>query len=242
MEFTKIKKRIGEVMHYNCLIVDDEEELAAATSEYFNMFDIKTTFVVSSSECREFFKNNDTDIILLDINLGDGSGFELCKEIREKSQIPILFISARQSDDDVLIALNIGGDDYIKKPYSLSVLLAKVKIILKRMVSNNKIEENEKKVDEKNHFVIIPEKMSVMTENGEVLLKAREYKLFEYLYKNKNRIVPKDELFSAVWGDSFYSDGTLKVHIRKLREKLEKNPNEPEYIKTVWGTGYIITL
>ena len=90
--------------------------------------------------------------------------------------------------------------------------------------------------------MIIPEIMSVMTENGEVLLKAREYKLFEYLYKNKNRIVPKDELFSAVWGDSFYSDGTLNVHIRKLREKLEKNPNEPEYIKTVWGTGYIITL
>ena len=72
--------------------------------------------------------------------------------------------------------------------------------------------------------------------------KEREYKLFEYLYKNKNRIVPKDELFSAVWGDSFYSDGTLNVHIRKLREKLEKNPNEPEYIKTVWGTGYILTL
>ena len=116
-------------MHYNCLIVDDEKELAEATSEYFNMFDVKTHFVVSASECREFLKQNEIDMMLLDINLKDGSGFELCKQIRENSQIPILFISARQSDDDVLIALNIGGDDYIKKPYSLSVLHEKVKIV-----------------------------------------------------------------------------------------------------------------
>ena len=226
-------------MHYNCLIVDDEKELASATSEYFNMFDVKTDFVVSAAECRDFLKENEIDMMLLDINLKDGSGFELCREIREKSQIPILFISARQSDDDVLIALNIGGDDYIKKPYSLSVLLAKVKIVLKRMVSDKKesIKENEK-----SHFVISPETMSVMVEGREVLLKAREFKLFEYLYNNKNRIVPKAELFSAVWGDSFYSDGTLNVHIRKLREKLENNPNEPGYIKTIWGTGYILNI
>lgn len=229
-------------MHYNCLIVDDEKELASATSEYFNMFDIKTHFVTSASECREFLKQNETDMMLLDINLKDGSGFELCKEIRENSQIPIMFISARQSDDDVLIALNIGGDDYIKKPYSLSVLLAKVKIVLKRMVTGKEDKESEVKNDDESPFIIIPETMSVRTGGREVVLKAREFKLFEYLYNNKNRIVPKAELFSAVWGDSFYSDGTLNVHIRKLREKLEKNPNEPEYIKTIWGTGYILTI
>lgn len=229
-------------MHYNCLIVDDEKELAAATSEYFNMFDVKTHFVISAGECRDFLKENEIDMMLLDINLKDGSGFELCKEIRENSQIPILFISARQSDDDVLIALNIGGDDYIKKPYSLSVLLAKVKIVLKRMVVNGEDKNIEAKADETSRFIIVPETMSVKVEGKEVVLKAREYKLFEHLYNNKNRIIPKAELFSAVWGDSFYSDGTLNVHIRKLREKLEKNPNEPEYIKTIWGTGYIFSL
>lgn len=229
-------------MHYNCLIVDDEMELASATSEYFNMFDIKAHFVISAGECREFLKTNEIDMMLLDINLKDGSGFELCKEIREKSQIPILFISARQSDDDVLIALNIGGDDYIKKPYSLSVLLAKVKIVLKRMVTDKSDKTEDIKQNEMSHFVIIPDTMSVKVEGREVLLKAREFRLFEYLYNNKNRIVPKAELFSAVWGDAFYSDGTLNVHIRKLREKLEENPNEPKYIKTIWGTGYILSL
>ena len=98
-------------MHYNCLIVDDEEVLADATSEYFNLFDVKTTNVSTEKDCLDFFENNTTDLILLDINLKESSGFNLCKKLRESMNIPILFISARQSDDDVIIALNIGGDD-----------------------------------------------------------------------------------------------------------------------------------
>ena len=106
-------------MHYQCLIIDDEVELAKTTSEYFNLFDITTTFVQSREEFEEFVKQHEADLILLDINLGNDSGFQICKQIRQTSNIPILFISARQSDDDILIALNIGGDDYIKKPNSL---------------------------------------------------------------------------------------------------------------------------
>ncbi|MBO4510537.1 MAG: response regulator, partial [Lachnospiraceae bacterium] len=90
-------------MHYNCLIVDDEEELAKMTAEYFNMFDVKTQYVNSAASCYAFFERNETDIVLLDINLGDGSGFEVCKKLRESYKLPILFISARQSDDDVLV-------------------------------------------------------------------------------------------------------------------------------------------
>ena len=119
-------------MHYDCLIVDDEAELAKMTAEYFEMFDVKTCYVTSAADCYAFLEKNEADVILLDINLGEGSGFEVCKTVREKYQLPILFISARQSDDDVLVALSIGGDDYVKKPYSLSVLLAKVKVSLKR--------------------------------------------------------------------------------------------------------------
>ena len=122
-------------MKYDCLIVDDEIELAEATSEYFNMFEVQTAYVSDSQGCMEFLQNNEVSLILLDINLENESGFDLCKKLRDITNIPILFISARQSDDDVLIALNIGGDDYIKKPYTLSVLLAKVKVILKRIIS-----------------------------------------------------------------------------------------------------------
>ncbi|MCR5740290.1 MAG: response regulator transcription factor [Lachnospiraceae bacterium] len=231
-------------MHYNCLIVDDEKELAQMTVEYFEMFEVKTCYVTTADECYEFLGNNSTDLILLDINLGDGSGFDVCKKIREKYRLPILFISARQSDDDILIALSIGGDDYIKKPYSLSVLLAKVKVTLKRIAeSAGASSQAEAGVpSDKEAMSLDPSTMSVMVRGEHIPLKAREYALLEALYKHKNSIVSKDRLFEEVWGDGYYSDGTLNVHIRKLREKIEEDPNDPAFIKTVWGTGYILEL
>ena len=234
-------------MHYNCLIVDDEVELAKMTAEYFEMFDIKTQYVESAASCYDFLNNNEVDIILLDINLGDGSGFDVCKKIREDYKLPILFISARQSDDDVLIALSIGGDDYVKKPYSLSVLLAKVKVNLKRVEEIKKLESTTSQVssdkDESEADINLDEPtMSVILKGERISLKAKEFALLKCLYEHKNTIVTKDELFEEVWGDTFYSDGTLNVHIRKLREKLEEDPNEPVYIKTIWGTGYILEL
>ena len=119
-------------MRYDCLIIDDEKLLADSTAEYFNLFGVSTAAVYSVSQCREFFLRDTASLLLLDINLGDGSGFELCRELREKTEIPILFISARTSDDDKIIAFHIGGDDYVQKPYSLGVLLAKVQAMLDR--------------------------------------------------------------------------------------------------------------
>ena len=224
-------------MKYNCLIVDDEEELAYSTSEYFNMFDVKTKYVLSASECLEFFKENTADLILLDINLQEESGFELCKKLREDIDVPILFISARTSDDDVLIALNIGGDDYIKKPYTLSVLLAKVKAVLKRY-TNSSVKKDSKRYENED-LVVDYDSGKVYVRREEVLFKAMEYKLLVYLIKNKSKIIPKEELFEKVWEDTITTDGTLNVHIRHLREKIEKDPNNPLRIKTVWGRGYV---
>ncbi len=238
-------------MHYNCLIVDDEIELSKMTAEYFRMFEVSTYYVDSSASCLGFFEEGNTaDLVLLDINLGDGSGFDVCKKLREDMQLPILFISARQSDDDVLIALSIGGDDYIKKPYSLSVLLAKVKVILKRLEQmKNASAQNgaslaasgDSDSGEKG-FVMDYPTMSVIIRGKSISLKAKEYALLDCLYKHQNTIVKKEVLFDEVWGDTFFSDSTLNVHIRKLREKIEENPNEPKLIKTVWGTGYILEL
>ena len=246
-------------MHYNCLIVDDEIELAKMTAEYFGLFDVSTHYVVSKEECFEFFEDNTVDLVLLDINLGDGSGFDVCKKLREDMQLPILFISARQSDDDVLIALSIGGDDYVKKPYSLSVLLAKVKVNLKRvwqirqaqgMAVGNPEGTNASAItadapeDEgkQSAFIMDAATMSVVVCGKRIALKAKEYALLNCLYEHQNTIVKKEVLFDEVWGDSFFSDSTLNVHIRKLREKIEEDPNKPEYIKTIWGTGYILEL
>ena len=236
-------------MHYNCLIVDDEIELAKMTAEYFRMFDVSTQYVESAASCLAFFEDGNTaDLILLDINLGDGSGFDVCKKLREDMQLPILFISARQSDDDVLIALSIGGDDYVKKPYSLSVLLAKVKVNLKRIAQMNEVGQNAASYPASSNtktdisFYMDYPTMSVVIKGQSISLKAKEYALLDCLYKHHDTIVKKEVLFDEVWGDTFFSDSTLNVHIRKLREKIEENPNEPKLIKTVWGTGYILEL
>lgn len=230
-------------MHYNCLIVDDEKELSQMTSEYFNMFEVSTAVVESKAECFDFLSKNDVDLILLDINLGDGTGFEVCKKIREEMQLPILFISARQSDDDVLVALSVGGDDYVKKPYNLSVLLAKVKVNLKRLEMMNSKGENILEKETKEEILTLDNStLSAVYKGKRVTLKAKEFALLECLYRHKNTIVKKEVLFDEVWGDTFFSDSTLNVHIRKLREKLEDNPNEPELIKTVWGTGYYLEI
>ncbi|WP_330373682.1 response regulator transcription factor [Robinsoniella peoriensis] len=221
-------------MKYDCLIVDDEEALADSTCEYFNMFDVKTAVVYTKSQCMEFFGENQAEMILLDISLGNDSGFALCKELREKIQVPILFISARTSDDDVLIALNIGGDDYIKKPYSLSILLAKVKAVLRRQKLSNVRDLFE------DRGLVVDFKTSRASLDGTLLkLKTMEYQLLEYLVQNANRIIPKEELFRKVWKDAITGDGTLNVHIRRIREKIEENPNDPKRIKTIWGTGYV---
>lgn len=128
-------------MDYKVLVIDDDEVIAQSTAEYFNMFDIKTAYVTTFEEAIEFFEKKQVSLLLLDINLGNKSGFELCKNIRKKYDMPILFISARTSDDDVLTALNIGGDDYIKKPFTLNILLAKVKAILCRYEQAKKMAE-----------------------------------------------------------------------------------------------------
>ncbi len=219
-------------MKYDCLIIDDEKLLADSTAEYFNLFGVKTATAYSVSECRQFFQENSAQLLLLDINLGDGSGFELCRELRQKTDVPILFISARTSDDDQIIALNIGGDDYIQKPCSLSVLLAKVKVVLKRYgeAAGGNYSDNWLTIDLDTKQVTAGGKPARLT--------ALEFRLLSYLIQHENKVISKQELFENVWEDKFTGDGTLNVHIRKIREAIERTPGKPEYILTVWGDGY----
>lgn len=236
-------------MKYQCLIVDDDKLIAESTAEYFNMFDVVTGFVLDFDSAIRFLDENKVSLVLLDINLDDRSGFELCKMIRQRYDMPILFISARTSDDDVLTALNIGGDDYIKKPYTLNILLAKVKAILKRyeaQTSRSSGDGSEKdgadpdKICIRNSLYLDTRTYRLLDGSKSVTLKSMEYRLLLYLLQNRNRVVTKDELFNNVWDDNFVGEGTLAVHIRHLREKIEVDATNPEVIKTVWGVGYII--
>ncbi|MBR3900721.1 MAG: response regulator transcription factor [Ruminococcus sp.] len=243
-------------MKYQCLMIDDDVTIAETTAEYFNFFDIKTAYVTGYNEAETFLEENEVSLLLLDINLGERSGFELCKQIRAKYDMPILFISARTSDDDILTALNIGGDDYIKKPYTLNILLAKVKAILKRyenssvrqqMSDAKAVSEDKQSTQKQEKEILIAGNIYLDTashkliNNGNVLpLKAMEYKMLLYLLENRGRVVSKDEFLKNVWEDEFIGEGTLAVHIRHLREKIEADSNSPQIIKTVWGVGYIM--
>lgn len=223
-------------MQYDCLIIDDEKLLADSTAEYFNLFGVRTAVAYSAEECRRFFGENTAGLLLLDINLGDGSGFELCRELRARTDIPILFLSARTSDDDKIIALNIGGDDYIQKPCSLSVLLAKVKVVLKRYGASGREQTQDGYSDSR--LTVDFGSRQVLVEGAPVKLTALEFRLLTYLIRNQGNVVAKQELFENIWEDRFTGDGTLNVHIRKIREAIEPDPGKPEYIITIWGDGY----
>lgn len=233
---------------YKVLMIDDDEMIATATSEYFNVFGVKTSYVTSYADAVAFLEKHDVSLLLLDINLGEKSGFDLCKKIRENYDLPIFFISARTSDDDVLIALNIGGDDYIKKPYTLSVLLAKVKAAVLRYdrvrdhtLTIRNFQQNENGLVKLIGEVYLNTNIhKIIADGREITLKALEYKLLYYLFTNRGKVVSKDDLLRDVWEDENINEGTIAVHIRHLREKIEADPKEPQLIKTVWGVGYMM--
>lgn len=220
---------------YNCLIVDDDKDLNGLIKEYFENDNITSIGADSIADARTILQLHEFDSILLDINLGKDSGYDLCHEIRQVNNVPIIFCSCRRQDEDILRALCIGGDDYVTKPFSLPVLSAKIKAILRRQHGGKKLD-----VIEWNCFVMDKVAMKITKSGIPVSLSATEFELFAYLVQNPNRVIDKNELLKAVWGDGYYSPDTLNVYIRKLREKIETNPNSPEFIKTIWGIGYIL--
>jgi len=175
-------------MNYDCLIIDDELEIASGVCEYFNLFEVRSHYVLTKDEALSFLCNNKVGLILLDVNLGQDSGFNLCKILRETLDIPILFVSARTSNEDMLLGIGIGGDDYITKPYSLSVLLAKVKAILKRYNSEK----------EKSKLHVDAASARIYLNNAPLELKNMEYKLLKYLMDNQGKTAIRWRLLSLV--------------------------------------------
>ena len=235
------------------LMIDDDELIARSTAKYFNFVGVKTAYVTTYEDAVEFLEHHTVSLLLLDINLGERSGFDLCTEIREKYDMQILFISARTSDDDVLIALNIGGDDYITKPFTTNILLAKVKAVLARYEKAKEdamfVAASYQAADRKNNEekilirdgVYLDTSLHKLEVKGHIEeLRDMEYKLLLYLLENAGRVVTKDELLQKVWEDEYTCDATITVHIRELRGKLEPDPKKPTVIKTVWGVGYVI--
>ncbi len=222
------------------LMIDDDKDLSMITQDMLEDYGYEVALAGSGEEAFELLKKQKADLIILDINLPDETGFQVCKELRSISNVPIIFCSARTSEDDKVMGLDIGGDDYLPKPYSLRELLSRVNSLIRRVYGFQK--ENEELVlgQERENEIRIQTEARSVTRNGKTVnLSLKEFDVLRYLAEHKGNAVKKEELLAAVWGA--YSEvelSTLTVHIRWLREKLEKEPSNPDYIKTVWGVGY----
>lgn len=226
-------------MNKNILIIDDDKDLSFIISDMLESYNYNTTCVDTAEKAFEILSNNKYHLILLDINLPDYTGFELCKELRKVSNVPVIFASARTSEDDRITGFDLGGDDYLSKPYSLKELLSRINAIIRRVYGNN---DEEKIVSFGNVKVNITTR-NVKKKENEISLSLKEFDLLKYLCENINTPIAKDVLISEVWGAfSIVDPSTLTVHIRWLREKLEDEPANPKYIKTVYKLGYMLEV
>ena len=221
------------------LIIDDDTALSDITKDMLEQYEYEVEQAYSVSEAFAALTDTRFDLLLLDINLPDGTGFEVCEELRRVSMVPVIFASARTGVDDRISGFEKGGDDYLPKPYSMKELLVRINALIRRTYGAAAEEE---KVTFGNVEVNLTSRS--VTKNGkEVSLSLKEFDLLAYLVRNRNNAVEKDKLISEVWGAFSEVDAsTLTVHIRWLREKLEDEPSAPKYIKTVYKVGYMLEI
>ena len=224
-------------MKREILIIDDDVDIAMIITDMLTDQGFGVTHARSSEEAFEILTNRSFHLIILDINLPDAIGFEVCRELRKVSEVPVIFASARTSETDRITGFDIGGDDYLPKPYSMKELLSRINALLRRSYGST---DKERIVTFGDVSVNITSR-TVTRKGKAVNLSLREFDLLAYLCEHKNEAISKNKLINEVWGAfSTVEPSTLTVHIRWLREKLEQDPASPVYIKTVWGVGYIL--
>jgi two-component system response regulator VicR len=219
------------------LIIDDDEDLSFIISDMLEGYGYQVTCAENSEKAFDLLERNTYHIILLDINLPDADGFEICQELRRTSTTPVIFASARTSETDRITGYDIGGDDYLPKPYSMKELLSRVNALIRRTYG---FSQQETVVTFGSIRVNLTARS--VTRNGKpVSLSLREFDLLSYLCRHKNAAIEKEKLIAEVWGAfSTVEPSTLTVHIRWLREKLEDDPANPVYIKTKHRVGYML--
>ncbi|HZG14695.1 MAG TPA: response regulator transcription factor [Candidatus Bathyarchaeia archaeon] len=226
------------------LIIEDETTIAQLERDYFELNGFAVDICGTGNEGLHLALNGDYNLIIVDLQLPGMDGFELCRRIREAKEVPILIVSAKKEEIDKIRVFNLGADDYITKPFSPSELVARAKAHLtryERLLGKQDLVQK----DEIHIRGIVIDKASrrVYVRNHEVMFTTREFSLLEFLASNPNRVFSKEDLFERIWGmDSSGDIATVTVHIRKLREKIEVDPSNPQYIETVWGAGYRFTV
>jgi len=226
--------------NFSVLIVDDEYEIREAIEIYLKNEGIRVLQAADGMEALDVLKAEEIHLILMDIMMPKMDGIKATFKIRESKNIPIIMLSAKSEDTDKILGLNMGADDYITKPFNPMELIARVKSQLRRYTKLGNYKESDDEINVRGLILNKNSKM-VSVHEKELKLTFTEYKILELLMANKGRVFSIEEIYEKVWEESFYNgENTVSVHIRRIREKIEINPKEPEYLKVVWGIGYKI--
>lgn len=224
------------------LIVDDEKDIRNLIEIYLKSEGYETLKAKDGEEALYLLKGNDVDLVILDVMMPKLNGMETCIKIREENELPIIMLSAKSEDIDKILGLNMGADDYLSKPFNTLELIARVKSQLRRYKKFNKYQDKEDKL------TITIDDLVIKIDTHEVFLADKsikftpiEFDILVLLAKNRGKVFSIVNIYESVWNQEYMeSDNTVMVHIRKIREKIEKDPRNPRFIKTVWGVGYKI--
>ena len=218
------------------LVVDDEKLIVKGIRFSLEQDGMEVDTAYDGEEALDYAKNNAYDLILLDVMLPKLTGFEVCQQIREFSNVPIIMLTAKSEDMDKILGLEYGADDYITKPFNILEVKARIKAIMRRTA--DKEDKNDTVITLKD-LKLHRESRRVFIQEKEVNLTTKEFEVLELLLLNPGKVYGRDNLLKIIWGEDYPGDvRTVDVHIRRLREKIESNPSEPKYVQTKWGLGY----
>lgn len=221
------------------LVVDDEKLIVKGIKFSLEQDGMEVDCAYDGGEAVELAKNNEYDIVLLDVMLPVFDGFEVCQQIREFSDMPIIMLTAKGDDMDKILGLEYGADDYITKPFNILEVKARIKAIIRRNKRKSVKEEEKPSIIENGDLKLDIEGKRLYICGKEINLTTKEFDMLELLATNSGKVYSREKLMNLVWGSKYNGDlRTVDVHIRRLREKIEENPAAPKYVHTKWGMGY----
>lgn len=225
---------------YTVLVCDDEKDIVSALKIYLTSDGYNVLEAYNGKDALEILKQNEVHLILMDIMMPETDGITALIKLREKYNTPVIFITAKSEDNDIILGLNLGADDYITKPFNPVELLARVRSQLRRYTKLGGSNFTEATLSVAG-ITIDDKAKTVSVDNKKISLTPKEYEILKLLIKNPGKVFSPTDIYRNIWKDEPYgADATVAVHIRHIREKIEINPNQPRYLKVVWGQGYKI--
>ena len=222
------------------LIVEDDKEISSLVKSHLEQENFTVLTAFDGEEALQSFSDNEVDLILLDLMLPKLNGMEFLKQIREYSFVPVLIISAKESETDKTLGLAFGADDYISKPFSVTELTARIQAAIRRATQYiHGVETSSSNIIKFKNLTLETDSFSAKLNGEKIRLTSKEFDILKLFMTNQSRVFTKEQMYELIWEDDYFgNENVINVHIRRLREKIEENPSDPQYIQTIWGIGY----